>query len=563
MPAAHHLPKINIDEKPILMAPRNANETTTLLRPSTDDYSSQLSLDEKSHGYHPFWHGKFLSLVQALNLAIFACSVLLLGFARYQATSHQSSLAAAPGSPPLQHPRRKHPTTNSKYKRVQGMGFQIYTGGAPAFFNVTTQDGDTVTKHNPECKGLNSYGSMWTETGDELQCYIGNDDAEQDVQSRLAIMRDAVEQAYHLSGGQIMADMGPSPEILKIFIAPEFFWRGHDGAYVFDDEAPGDTSICGPVCQILKELEEIVADKRFEDWLFLFGSIIAVEPITKSHSAYDSLFYNFAPVYKGYDPQKTDYKGKRFIAPKRYLSTSDFMTPTRHLDTSNFKELIDLTATQETHQQTTVMNPIYSRGKYDFDMWVEYKEELDSLGYALLEHGWLMLDGLALSLEICLDHQVKTALNSYTADMTTGRQTLIPSSSDRGLEYVHIPEYQAQIGVVSSAGMTIVQESLALTQHGTLFLQDGLSNATNNEYWSSTGCEFGWQFEGGTEAIQRRAYLSSTDVYFEHTALKDFHRYNVYGDDWGKYVNGSFTNKKYPPQITIFDTIDIAKVTPM
>lgn len=558
MPSASpisHLPNTNN------MAPRNADETTNLLGGTSTDEPSNMSQRSDDDGYHPFWHGKFLSLVQALNLAIFASSILLLGFARYQASSHHDASSSSSFATTF---KSKRPTTNSKYNRVQGMGFQIYTGGAPAFINITDDDGYTVRTHNPECRGLNSYGSMTTDDGEELQCYIGNYDLEQDVQTRLAIMKDAVEQAYHLAGSSRPGDMGPDGEILKIFIAPEFFFRGVNGAYTFEDEAPGDDSICGPVCEILKGLEEMVADKRFEDWLFLFGSIIAREPLSKDrHNSYDSLFYNFAPVYKGYDPKKSSPAGKRFIAPKRYLSTSDFMTPYRNLDTSAFTELIDPDGELSVHQQTTVMNPIYTRGKYDFDMWIDYKGELDGLGYALLEHGWLMLDGLALSLEICLDHQVKTALNAYTADMTTGRHTMIPSSSDRGLEYVHIPEYQAQIGVVSSAGMTAMPESLALTQHGTLFLQDGLSNATNGEAWMSNGCEFGLQFQGGTEAITRRAFLSSTDVFFEHRALDAWHRYDVYGEDeWETILNGSFTTKKYPPQLTIFDTIDIATVTP-
>jgi hypothetical protein len=477
--------------------------------------------------------------LQALNLAIFACSIMLWICVR-QEVKHGSVM------PP------KRLSTNSKYERVQGIGFQIYTGGARAFVNTTHSDGSVIQKTNPECHGLNSYGTMWTEQGDVLQCYIGNYDIEQDVQARLRIMKEAVEMAYH------QTDKDPST--LKVFIAPEFFFRGVNGAYAFEDEGPGDDTICGPACQILKGLEEIVADWRFEDWFFLFGSIVAHEPIDDDRTDYDSLFYNFAPIYKGYDPSKTDHKGKRFIAPKRYLSTSDFMTPQRNVDTSNWKELVE-NRESNTHQETTVINPIFTRGKYDIEMWVDYKDELDQRDYTLLEFGWLMVDGLSVSLEICLDHQVKTSLNAYTADMTTGQQTMIPSITEKGLQYVHIPKYQAQIGVVSSAGMTLVPESLALTQHGIIFLQDGLSNATNREYWANTGCEFGTQFEGGTEAITRRAFLSSTDVFFEHQTLDGLKRYDLYPEkEWEKNIAGSFSGKEYPPQLTIFDPADIAMV---
>jgi hypothetical protein len=182
------------------------------------------------------------------------------------------------------------------------------------------------------------------------------------------------------------------------------------------------------------------------------------------------------------------------------------------------------------------------------------------LRYALLEYGWLMVDGLSVSIEICLDHQMHTALNTYLADMTTGRQTLIPSSSDEhGLEYVHIPAYQAQVSIVSSAGMSVVPESLALTNDGMLFLQDGLSNATNRMYWGEDECEYGLQFKGGTEAVQRRALLSSTDIFFEHKALETYHRHDIF-DDWETTAAGIFSAKVYDPQMTVFDPMPIPLV---
>jgi len=532
--------------------------TNTTTEPSSSSSSSSCC----SHPHHRW------TPLQVLNLAVCACSIILFLSVHQQLSHHRNGNATTTSShtntsivshhKKTKEQQRQKWSTNSKYERVQGIGFQIYTGGAPAYINVTHSDGTVTERPNPECHGLNSYGTMWTEEGDVIQCYIGDYDVEQDVKARLRIMKDAVEQAYH------QAAENRDPSTLKVFIAPEFFWRGVNGAYEFVDEGPGDETICGPACQILKGLEDIVADWRFEDWFFLFGTITAHEPIRDDRIDYDSLFYNFAPVYRGYDPAKTDHKGKRFIAPKRYLSTSDFMTPQRNLDTSNWKELIE-NHESNTHQETTVINPIFTRGKYDIEMWIDYKDELDQRDYTLLEFGWLMIDGLSISLEICLDHQVKTALNAYTADMTTGRQTLIPSITDKGLEYVHIPTYQAQIGIVSSAGMTLVPESLALTQHGVIFLQDGLTNATNGEYWAHSGCEFGLQFQGGTEAITRRAFLSSTDVFFEHKTLDDVKDFDLYpdsnkDDDWIHNLAGSFSTKAYPPKLIIFDAVDIPDV---
>lgn len=258
-------------------------------------------------------------------------------------------------------------STNSKYKRVQGIGFQIYTGGAPAFLNRT----DGSSKLNPECLGRSSYGQVVGEIAPEIQCYIGHDDPMLDVQNRIEIMKEAVELAYKVADGDA--------DILKVFIAPEFYWRGINGAYFFQkDEEPDDPSTCGPICQILQGMETIAAQKRFEDWLFLFGTIIALD-VLPTDDPYDYLFYNFAPLYKGYDPTKVGFAGKRFLLPKRYVSSSDFLTPQRHLNASVFKELF---GEQLPEHDTTVYNPHdFDQKRYDHSMWGRYKDELNSLGY--------------------------------------------------------------------------------------------------------------------------------------------------------------------------------------
>lgn len=271
-------------------------------------------------------------------------------------------------------PIGNHPSTRSKYKKVQGMGFQIYTGAAPAYINVTTtddednEDGFSLEK-NPECLGHHSYGQLVGELAPHLQCYLGHDDPIKDIRKRIRIMEKAVDRAYELSD--------KNPETLKVFIAPEFYWRGINGAYMFRDEEANDPLFCGPICLLLKGLEDIVAQKRFEDWLFLFGTVIASETLP-TEDPYDYLFYNFAPIYKGYDPAVMDHTGKRFLSPKRYVSSSDFLTPARHLNASIAKELVgeDLPEHDE-----TVFNPHdHDRKRYDYDVWDNYREELNGLG---------------------------------------------------------------------------------------------------------------------------------------------------------------------------------------
>jgi len=429
-------------------------------------------------------------------------------------------------------------STNSKYRKVQGIGFQIYTGGAPAIF----PDG----RANPECAGRASYGissyGVWDGETQSVECYIGHDDSVLDVHKRIEILKAAVEKAYQeVSAAEAKQqhngenDNDPS-ETLKVFLAPEFYWRGVNGAYLFAQEAPEEPSICGPVCMLLKACEEIVADKRFEDWLFLFGTVIASEKLPTEDS-YDFLFYNFAPIYKGYDPavaannnnnnnNNNGALGKRFLLPKRYLSSSDFLSPQRTTNSTLFKQLaegipLDHATKKEikhrSHYNETIFNPHdYERKRYNADIWTKYKGELNELGYTLIEYGWLMIDGLSISIEVCLDHMMRTALNTYLGDMTTGRHTRIPSSTNgKGISNVSIPSYQAQISLVSSGGMQINPDSLALIDQGVIFLQDGLTNETNQMYWETEDqCQQGLQFDGGTEAATRSTFLSSTDVFF-------------------------------------------------
>ena len=80
------------------------------------------------------------------------------------------------------------------------------------------------------------------------------------------------------------------------------------------------------MCHILKGLEDIVAHPRYENWLFLFGTIVASEDLP-AEDPFDYQFFNFAPLYKGYDPSTSSGAGKKFVVPKRYVSQIDFRRP--------------------------------------------------------------------------------------------------------------------------------------------------------------------------------------------------------------------------------------------
>jgi len=91
--------------------------------------------------------------------------------------------------------------------------------------------------------------------------YLGKEDAEKDIQKRCRIMKNAVKTAYDKASGVEKDD----PQVLKVFTAPEFYFRGAEGAYPINN-----------VSMIMENMqEETRSDERdYSDWLFIFGTVI-------------------------------------------------------------------------------------------------------------------------------------------------------------------------------------------------------------------------------------------------------------------------------------------------
>jgi hypothetical protein len=489
------------------------------------------------------------------------------------------------------------------YTKTQVLGFQIHTGGGPAVINSTssiwsstkagissnsTNQTVSATEINPECiqygKRFGLLGGIDNVDEPEFDCYIGLQDPYQDVTKRLQVMIDAVEAAYNVAESD--------PSTLKIFVAPEFFFRGLDGAYKWDTEHDNE---CGPICKILEGLENIVADKRFEDWFFLFGSIIAYEDIPQKKDdsqpknkaegdddnsddddGFQFLFYNFAPIYRGYDPEKTNYYGKRFLLPKRYTSTLDFLTPQRAVNVSFTQEVLGHNLTLPIVNET-IDNPYdVWESKYDIQVYDNYRNEIESLGYTLIDYDWIIMDDITMSIEICFDHFHARALQTYMADSISGKRIRIPkfSSSDDTLTFVPIPDHQAQIQLVSSSGMTINPDAMTLMDGATIYLQDGLYDDTADIEWKDYDTRID-ETVGGSEAIQRTVSISSTDIDYHYEQIEVVEKVSVYETGtstnttsqnkqghprtkyWQSAVDGVFSKALYEPMIVIWDSQDV------
>lgn len=339
-----------------------------------------------------------------------------------------------------------------QYGKFQALGFGIYTGGAifctnkggnctdvddcPSGRNVEVEGELYCLDYvNKECK-CNENGCQMAIGHDgtsTLECYLGMEDTQADVEGRLSIMIAAVERAYRAA----LLDSS----ILKIFHAPEFFFRGPDGGYDLNDPA---------VYEIVLALTGYVAQQRFKDWLFILGTIVTFEQIPDSPN-YE--YQNFALVLRGYDPLKSNGKAKRFVVPKRYIGPVDFLSRT---DAAKVP-----TTAKSASYPAAVLKSVKSsfRNIYKF---------------VIVENNWVVIDDLLFSFEICLDHSDQQALFSSTSLFAARGKYKIPIACGGALTHGDLPSNLAQISIITSAGISIQTGSLVPTTRGSVFLQDGI-----------------------------------------------------------------------------------------
>lgn len=89
------------------------------------------------------------------------------------------------------------------------------------------------------------------------EIYMGDADADKDIGDRSIVLKNAIKDA--LASPKLKKE----PEVLKVFMAAEFYWRGKEGAY--------------PVEKLSKILDEMRAETgkaEYADWLFVHGTAI-------------------------------------------------------------------------------------------------------------------------------------------------------------------------------------------------------------------------------------------------------------------------------------------------
>jgi len=92
---------------------------------------------------------------------------------------------------------------------------------------------------------------------DENISYLGIENAEKDANKRCEILKKAISTAVS------HALIDSNENILKLFMAPEFFFRGRDIGY------PEDI-----ISQIIPKMNKVTSKETYKDWLFVYGTAI-------------------------------------------------------------------------------------------------------------------------------------------------------------------------------------------------------------------------------------------------------------------------------------------------
>lgn len=95
--------------------------------------------------------------------------------------------------------------------------------------------------------------------------YLGSDDLEQDLVARVQILQNAVDTA------KLALPSDDGLLVNNIFMAPEFFFHGPLGAYVYRDEEDD------PAVRALELLEQTFNAQDYPNWTFVFGTMVSAK----------------------------------------------------------------------------------------------------------------------------------------------------------------------------------------------------------------------------------------------------------------------------------------------
>ncbi len=280
------------------------------------------------------------------------------------------------------------------------------------------------------------------------ECYLGTMKSKTDIQYRCNLMRNAINEAGSKTSN--------NSSTLKVFMAPEFYFRGKDGAYPIEE-----------ISTIMETMRKHTNRIQFRDWIFVFGTALGY----LDHGDSSKEVYNVAMVQKG-GANAVDVHSS-VVVYKEYISHIDFIR-TQGVQTcphcgnilvcDNCGEQIDQDWDASSNRVgkigTKEHNLRPTSGSRDL---LSLRVERVGKGREMTKTGLggqsiFTMGGVTFGLEICLDH-----LNGRLRDS--------PPAKGDPLIQVHL---------IPSAGARIKETSVACMKGGLIFNVDGHSRTQVN-----------------------------------------------------------------------------------
>ncbi|WP_256078371.1 hypothetical protein [Massilia sp. YIM B04103] len=298
------------------------------------------------------------------------------------------------------------PLTKNRYEKVQFISWEVHTG--PYIHGqgvgLYTGLGNPVDDKRTDAEG---------------QCW--------DIEARVAFTKEALKLA--LKGSD------PSSRTLKVFMAPEFLYRGAGGAYLHDlldgwSTAPAEFGLppiySGAWGGLFGQLRNLVAHENYEHWIVVFGTAVSASFHTQNspqgkrqlNVAEVAEVYNSALVQRG--GSASDGRANSHVTRKHYMSGIDFFSWYGAAQHGNNVEHLDPTARRLVETSLGNASSLF---------------QFDSVGD---RHGTRLKFGI----EICLDHAISAPNNNF------GR--------------IRAANEEVNIQLVPSAGMFLQRQSICL-----------------------------------------------------------------------------------------------------
>ncbi|CAK9079994.1 unnamed protein product [Durusdinium trenchii] len=269
--------------------------------------------------------------------------------------------------------------------------------------------------------------------GEDLDaCYLGSAEVANDTEHRLRIMSEVLDRAY------ASEHCDRSPTTLKIFLAPEFYWRGQKGAYRI-----GSSTFSAASKSAVEHLSGKVSHPQFKHWVVVPGTVVMVQHaderyVQMSGRPFENIsYYNFAPIHIG--GTKLMYlKFKHFISSIDFLQVEPGQSRQVRTPPGSAEEFC------KRHPHSN--GCIYRR----LD-----RSLLDRLGFEDFREligGVLNIGGLRVGFEICLDHAMGQLCNK---DLR--------------------PDETVDVQAIVSAGMNIASGPVCTKKGNPTFLADGFA----------------------------------------------------------------------------------------